>query len=240
MKILTYGNKEKEKVLLLHPMFTSEKFFDFAIDTLIKNYYLIIPTYSGHYQGSDFISMEEEIKTIDNFLSENGINNLKAVIGFSLGGNIAFNYFILHKDIIDQVIVDSAPIFKFPKFFNYCCYKRYKKCLERVRKSPQNAAKELNKCFNGMGEAQQYVAPIVTDKSLKGLVKTCFNVNTPKIDSEAQKKMTFVYGTKDIAKFCKPRIIKYKNSRLVKIKSSGHCGYFRENLDEYMKLINTK
>ena len=48
MKITTYGNKEKEKILLLHPMFTSAKFFDFMIDKL-KDYYLIIPTYSGHY-----------------------------------------------------------------------------------------------------------------------------------------------------------------------------------------------
>lgn len=239
MKIVTYGDKEKEKILLLHPMFTSAKFFDFAIDTLIKKYYLIIPTYSGHYQDSNFISMEEEIKTIDEFLNENGIDNLKAVIGFSLGGNIAFNYFILHQDKIDQVIVDSAPIFKFPKFIINCAYKKYKKCLDRVRKSPQNAAKELNKCFKGMGEAQQYVAPIVTDESLKNLAKTCFSVNAPKIDSDAQKKITFVYGTKDIARFCKPRIKKYKNSKFVKIKSSGHCGYFRENLDEYInKLIN--
>ena len=59
MKIVTYGNKEKDKILLLHPMFTSDKFFDFVIERLSKKYYLIIPTYSGHYKDSDYISMED-------------------------------------------------------------------------------------------------------------------------------------------------------------------------------------
>ncbi len=45
MKIRTFGNKGNEAVLLLHPMFTSAEFFDAAIDQL-KNYYLIVPTYS--------------------------------------------------------------------------------------------------------------------------------------------------------------------------------------------------
>ncbi len=94
MKIVTYGNKEKDKILLLHPMFTSAKFFDFVIDRLSNKYYLIIPTYSGHYKDSDYISMEDEEKTIDEFLKENNIDKLKAIIGFSLGGNIAFHYFL--------------------------------------------------------------------------------------------------------------------------------------------------
>ncbi len=60
MKIVTYGNKDNEKILLLHPMFTSAKFFDFVIDKLSNKYYLIIPTYSGHYKNSNYISMEDE------------------------------------------------------------------------------------------------------------------------------------------------------------------------------------
>lgn len=53
MRITTYGDKKNEKILLLHPMFTSANFFDFMIDKL-KNYYLIIPTYSGHYENSNY------------------------------------------------------------------------------------------------------------------------------------------------------------------------------------------
>ena len=62
MKIVTYENREKEKILLLYPMFTSAKFIDFVIDRLSNKYYLIIPTYSGHYENSDYISMKDEEK----------------------------------------------------------------------------------------------------------------------------------------------------------------------------------
>lgn len=239
MKIVTYGNKDREKILLLHPMFTSAKFFDFSLNELSKDYFLIIPTYSGHYENSTYKSIEEEEKTIESFLIENNINNLKAVIGFSLGGNIAFRYFCHHHDKIEQVIIDSAPIFKLPKFIKNHFFKKYKKCLMRVKECPENAAEELNKCFNGMGEYQKFVAPLVTIESLKNLVESCYNVDTPKLDINTQRKITFIYGTKDIARICLPRIKKYKNSKFVKIKSLGHCGYFKQNPTEYIAhLIN--
>lgn len=236
MKIDTYGDKKNEKILLLHPMFTSANFFDFAIDKL-KDYYLVIPTYSGHYENSNYISMEAEEKSIDEFLKKNNIDRLKAIIGFSLGGNIAFHYFSNNRDKIDQVIVDSAPMFNFPNIIKKYFYNRYKKCLFNIKKHPENTVKELNKCFNGMGEVQQYVAPIVTIESLKNLLDSCYVAEIPKLDIGSQKKITFVYGTKDIARLCLPRIRKYKNSEFIKVDSLGHCGYFRNNVDEYIRKL---
>ncbi len=82
-----------------------------------------------------------------------------------------------------------------------------------------------------------YIAPIVTIESLKNLLESCYNIETPKIDVDSQKKLTFVYGTKDIARLCLPRIKKYKNSEFIKVDSLGHCGYFRKNTDEYIKKL---
>ncbi len=106
-----------------------------------------------------------------------------------------------------------------------------------IKKHPENTVDELNKCFNGMGEAQQHIAPIVTIESLKNLLESCYNVETPKLDVALQKKLTFVYCTKDIARLCLPRIKKYKNSEFIKVNSLGHCGYFRTSTDEYIKRL---
>lgn len=234
LKIVTYGNKDNEAILLLHPMFTSAAFFDFALDQL-KGYYLIVPTYSGHYEETTYLSMEEEEHTIDEFLKENGISRLKALIGFSLGGNIGFHYFCKNQEKVEQVIIDSAPIFKFPSDVKYFFFRKYKKCLLNIKAHPENTVEELDKCFHGMGEAQQYVAPSVTIESLRNLIESCYNLETPKLSILSQKKITFVYGTKDIARLCLPRIRKYKNSRFVEIDLMGHCGYFREDAEEYVK-----
>ncbi len=88
-----------------------------------------------------------------------------------------------------------------------------------------------------MGEVQQYIAPIVTIESLKNLLESCYNIETPEIDVDSQKKLTFVYGTKDIARLCLARIKKYKDSEFIKIDSLGHCGYFRKNVDDYIKRL---
>lgn len=235
MKIMTYGNKNHEKILLLHPMFTNAEFFDCVKERLSHDFDVIVPTYSGHYENSNYISMEDEEKYIDQFLKENNIDKLKAIIGFSLGGNIAFHYFCHHQDQIDQVIIDSAPIFHFPKMIQRYFYHKYKKCLINIKKHPENTIKGLNKCFHGMGEVQQYVAPMVTNESLKNLIKSCYMNETPSLDIESQKKITFVYGTKDKAKLCLPRIKKYKKSQFIKIESLDHCGYFMKYPDEYFK-----
>ena len=199
MKIRTFGNKGNEAVLLLHPMFISAEFFDAAIDQL-KNYYLIVPTYSGHYENSTYLSMEEEEKAIDEFL-----------------------------------IVDSAPVFKFPKMIKNFFFRKYRKCLLNIRQHPQNTVKELNQCFHGMGEAQQYVAPVVTIESLRNLIESCYGMSTPELSVSSQRKITFVYGKKDIAGLCLPRIRKYKDSRFVEMDSLGHCGYFMESTEEYLR-----
>lgn len=103
----------------------------------------------------------------------------------------------------------------------------------RIKEFPEKTIKELNKYFHGMGESQQYVAPIVTIESLKNLIESCYHIETPNLSIVPQKKITFVYGTKDIAKLCLFRIKKYKNSKFIKVPALGHCGYFRQQPDEY-------
>jgi len=206
--------------------------------TMVRGIIIIHPSEEKKpFERSIDIKDGEHIDPLKEFLKENNIDKLKAIIGFSLGGNIAFHYFCNNQDKVDQVIVDSAPIFKFPNIIKKYFYNRYKKCLLNIKNHPEKTVKELNKCFNGMGEVQQYVAPIVTLESLKKLLESCYNIKAPKLESDSQRKITFVYGTNDIARLCLPRIKKYKNSEFIKIDSLGHCGYFRENTDEYIKRL---
>lgn len=237
MKIYTYGNKNNEKILLLHPMFTSVTFFETLINNLSNKYYLIIPTLSGHYENSTYKSMQDEQEILNNYFKDNNIDKLKIVIGFSLGGNIAFDYFCKNSDKIDKVIVDSAPIFKFPLLIKLYFYNKYKKCLLAIHNNPENIVEELNKHFHGMGKVQQQIAPLVTLNSLRNLIESCYNLETPRLETSLQEKITFLYGSKDIAKLCLPRIKKYKNSNLIILDSLNHCEYFMINQEDYIKKI---
>lgn len=239
MKIETFGDKTKPAFMAIHPMFTGGFFLDNLVELCKDDYYFIIPTMSGHYENSEYVSREDEENTIVEFLKVNGIEKLGVLLGFSLGGNMAFDLYAQNLINADKVIIDSAPLFDFPKFIRNYFHNRYKGCLKKIKIEGADVAKELNKCFNGMGEVQQKVAPTVSFESLKNLVSSCFGVKVPKMSEERQRALTFVYGTKDEARLCLNRVRKYKKAKFVKLKGYRHCGLYQLDAEEYVKrLIN--
>ncbi len=231
MKFYTFGSPNNKAVLLIHTLFTDANFFAPVTDLLAEKYFVITVTLSGHYENSTYQSTEDEIAQIKAFLAENNIPSLYAVAGFSLGGNIAYNFFCKNASTIEKAVIDSAPLFCFPKFIRKLSYKKYSKCLKRIKSGDYDIAKELNKCFNGMGEHQKAVAPTVSFDSLKNLVESCFHNKKRKPDKNEIDKITFVYGSKDIARLCKYRL---KGYHIRKIKGLGHCGLYRLNPIEWV------
>lgn len=232
MKFQTFGDKSKKAVLLIHTLFTSADFFAPVTPLLANNYYVIVPTLSGHYENSTFISTKDEIRQIKEFLSENDVESLYAVAGFSLGGNIAYEFFCNNTEMIEKAVIDSAPLFNFPKTIKNYYLKSYTKCLKRIKSGKYDAAEELNKYFNGMGEFQKDIAPIVSQESLNSLVASCFNTKVYKLSQDERNKVTFIYGNKDIARLCNVRLKKYY---IHKMKGYGHCGFYRKNPVEWVK-----
>ena len=110
----TFGNKNNKAILLIHTLFTSADFFSPIIDLLAKNYFVITPTLTGHHEDTVYISTSDEIHQIKEFLIANSITSLYAVAGFSLGGNIAYEFFCQNSEITEKAIIDSAPLFRFP------------------------------------------------------------------------------------------------------------------------------
>ncbi len=95
MRFQTYGDKNNKTILLIHTLFTNADFFAPITPVLANDYYVIVPTLSGHYENSTFISTDDEIRQIKEFLSENNVTSLYAIAGFSLGGNIAYDFFVI-------------------------------------------------------------------------------------------------------------------------------------------------
>ena len=133
MRFQTFGDKNNKAVLLIHTLFTSADFFAPIMPLLANDYYVIVPTLSGHYENSTFISTDDEIRQIKEFLSGNNITSLYAVAGFSLGGNIAYEFFCNNVEMIEKAVIDSAPLFNFPKIVKNHYLKSYTKCLKRIK-----------------------------------------------------------------------------------------------------------
>ena len=228
----TFGDKNNKAVLLIHTLFTSADFFAPIRDFLAKDYFGITPTLSGHYGNSVFVSTSDEIRQIKEFLAVNSITSLYAVAGFSLGGNIAYEFFCENSGMIEKAIIDSAPLFKFPNLIKKHYLKSYAKCLKKIKSGKYDVAKELDKHFNGMGKFQKDIAPTVSPENLNSLVESCFNTKVYKLPENELKKVTLIYGNKDIARLCKVRL---KHYHIHKMRGYGHCGYYREAPIEWVK-----
>lgn len=232
MRFQTFGDKNNDAVLLIHTLFTSADFFAPITQFLANDYYVIVPTLSGHYENSTFVSTADEIVQIKKFLSENNVASLYAVAGFSLGGNIAYEFFCSNAEMIEKAILDSAPLFDFPKVVKNHYLKSYSKCLKKIKSGKYDVEKELNKYFNGMGEYQKDIAPFVSQESLNNLIVSCYNTKVYKLSQDELKKVTFIYGSKDLARLCKVRLKKY---HIYNMKGFGHCGFYRKNPVEWAK-----
>ncbi|MDE6441123.1 MAG: alpha/beta hydrolase [Clostridia bacterium] len=232
MLFKTFGDKNNKAVLLIHTLFTSADFFAPVTELLAKYFFVITPTLSGHHENSVYISTSDEIRQIKEFLTANEISSLYAVAGFSLGGNIAYQFFCENSEMIENAFVDSAPLFNFPNFIKNHYLKSYAKCLKKIKSGKYDVAKELNKHFNGMGQFQKDVAPEVSSENLNSLVESCFDTKIYKLPKTELKKVTFIYGNKDIARLCKVRL---KGYNMHKMKGYGHCGFYRESPVEWVK-----
>ncbi|MCM1043161.1 MAG: alpha/beta hydrolase [Corallococcus sp.] len=229
MRVYTYGNKFNDKIILLHPLMSDANFFKRIIEKLRDKYFLIVPTLSGHYEGSTFVSTQDEELQLTQHLRRSGITHVKMIIGFSLGGNIALDYFCRNSDKIDKLIVDSAPLFNLQPLARRAFFKKYKSRV-RYEQGKQQTLEEDNERAAFFQTAAKYI----TDKSLQNLVKSCYKVRLPKASKDAQKRMTFIYGTKDKARGCLKRLRLYREGTFYTLDDYKHCELFLTQPDAYI------
>jgi pimeloyl-ACP methyl ester carboxylesterase len=93
----------------------------YHFEKLLPNSYLIIPTLDGHYMENktSFISLNDQVDKIFDFLKKNNIIELFCIAGTSLGALIAFEIYKRHKIKIRKIIFDGGPFFEFNCFQQY-------------------------------------------------------------------------------------------------------------------------
>ncbi len=240
MRIKTYGNFDNPKILLIPPMMSDEKIFIKLIPKLCKKYYVVLPVLSGHYPNSTYKSMQKEELEISIFLKSHNINKIDILMGFDIGGNIAYDYFYKNTDIIDKVIIDSAPLYKKGFIVRQYYYNKYNKMILKIIRDKKNIVNIINQYFKDKGEYIKNVVPLVNDLSLENLMKTRFGVKIHTLNKKNQEKITFVYGNEDKNRSSLRRIKQYKYSNIMIIKNADNCQYAINKPTSYIKKIIEK
>ena len=107
---------EGEVLLLLHGLGSSKADWDFQIETLTKNFRVIAPDFRGHGNSSKPLSKKEygvKLCAEDMWLLLEELDVTRcSVIGFSMGGAVAFEMAVKYPTLFRKmVIVNTAPDF---------------------------------------------------------------------------------------------------------------------------------
>jgi len=111
MRFLTYGNKEKPPVMLIHGMATTAEIcYGKIAAQLAEKYFVILSVLDGHDPCGDtvFHSLDDSCRKIEMFIKENFGGHLYALSGFSLGGSITVELLQRGHITVDKVHLDAA------------------------------------------------------------------------------------------------------------------------------------
>ncbi|MFY3791965.1 alpha/beta fold hydrolase [Ureibacillus sp. MALMAid1270] len=111
MEFLEFGNIRNPKIMLIHGMATTwETCYKATINELKEDFFIIVPVLDGHNpnEQSEFCSIHEVVKKIEQYIVERHGGKLHAASGFSMGGTILIQILANQIVQINRVVLDAA------------------------------------------------------------------------------------------------------------------------------------
>lgn len=256
MKFETLGNKENPAVLLIHGMLcTGEDCKGFG-KYLADEYYIILPTLDGHGDdGTDLLTVEDEAEKILGYLKENGIKRLALLQGSSMGAEVALEVLdalICSGITVDRCFFDGGPFFDFNPVFREVMYKKFSKLVkvfdtddpeEAVRRIKENSffkfvAQNKIEQFEPMIRSMAQKRKKFSDKTVKGMVKVCYECKLPYFTEGEQRRMIFFHSNDEPAKKSRGRLMKAYPAAVYRgIRGYSHCGLQINKPKAYAQLL---
>ena len=111
MKIVTYGEKGRRNVLILHGGGLGPWSVETLAESLSEVYRVMVPYLPGH-AGSDshFVSIEETAKDLIRIIDKYMDGNIFLLMGLSLGADIALEILSRRPEIANHAIIESADV----------------------------------------------------------------------------------------------------------------------------------
>lgn len=111
----TLGKKSNPAILFFHAMgVTGDSSLPVA-EALQEHYYCIMPTATVYCPWQTYMSKADELRRLENFLHEQGIEKLALVVASSLGADLAVAFLSEGKFPVDHVVFDGGQFAQIPK-----------------------------------------------------------------------------------------------------------------------------
>ncbi|MCR5732970.1 MAG: alpha/beta hydrolase [Lachnospiraceae bacterium] len=110
MTIHEFGKENDKVIVLVHPSIVMWDYFEYIIPLMKDDYHLIIPALPGYDpdRKSDFTSVEEISSELEEWLIENGLNDVTCLYGCSMGGSIVIRMLTDNNINIENAVIDGG------------------------------------------------------------------------------------------------------------------------------------
>ena len=199
MNFHTFGDKENKAIVLIHGMLTPWQIWNTAINTFSKDHYVIVPELDAHTEEAPtaFNSVEEESEKIHEYIMDELNGQVYLLAGLSMGGRIAATLAKNGDLIIENLVLDGAPVTKVNGLMRWFMKSGYKSIITKSKKHDPKIMEQAKKDFLPEELLPYYIkiADNMNMESVDNIIDSVFSeFSIPKYRSGM--KILFMHGTK--------------------------------------------
>ncbi len=193
----TKGEKSYPAVLFFHAMGVTGKSSERVAEYLKDKYFCIMPTSTVYCEGQKYISKEDEIRQVEEFLTSSGVKDIALVVASSIGADLAVAFLNKTKFAVKSVFIDGgqfAQIGKFTRrimtpFLYFAIRSIYKKKGKNLGKVMWCDDEEIKPYFIEAGKNLKY------GNMRRQMADSLENKPFPPLDKELQTHAFFEFGS---------------------------------------------
>lgn len=149
MRFFEYGNRENQKILLIHGLNIPWQMWMPQIEHFSKQYFVIVPALDGHISEdkSIFIDIQKAASDIEKYYIEQYGNEVFTVCGMSMGGTIGAAIWSNGNIQIKKLILESAPLVPMNPLFTSIFIKQNLSLIHKVQQRDQRTIKACEQMY---------------------------------------------------------------------------------------------
>ena len=200
MRFHEFGDKNNKIMILIHGVLTPWQIWQEQIDFFKEKYFVIVPALDAHVEEepSEYISVEQEAKAIEDYVCENYGSKVFAVCGLSMGGAIANKLFGNGKLHMEYLILDGAPLVPIHPLVTKIMTNFYLNILHKSKERNKKVLQNFKTDFLPAKYLDSYLkfADTMSDSSVKNMVTSVAKSRVCIRDNADDIKILFLHGTK--------------------------------------------
>jgi pimeloyl-ACP methyl ester carboxylesterase len=238
----TMGNPASAKIgLLLHAMAADGSQFREIGALLEDEYFLIIPTFDGHYKEgkTEFTTLDIQVDSILGELQRCGVTELDFIAGTSLGALAAFEIYKRKTLKVRKYVFDGAPFFLLNPVRRKLLFWRFWVSLSLLKRVPR-IAKASEKLYGvALTDIFAKNMTFITKRDIYNVISAICRAKIPEPLSDGHTSLVFLYGGREDALRSFKRFRGLPGVELIVKAGYGHCRYAMEQSSEYAEMLRS-